>query len=338
MASSEARRSANTSVPIGQFNFVQSLVSPLEVTVRDADVCHSCRTKDCIRGTRRHPRLRAEPVSRRERRATWTARSASIASTPARTRTSGFSPVIPGRQLLDDARHSGIGRLEQRPDLAALILVLVFGAYANAAGMVAPVVAWQDRLGDLLGDSSRMLTITAFYLLALIVLPGLMVGAATALSRRWGGLAVSRLSLATRFSYALVPLGFGMWLAHYGFHFLTSYAGVYPRSSGSPRSTAGRSSESPRGSCSCCGPVPDWLPRLEILFLDVGLLLSLFTGYRIAIGLLFASDPGVEGVRPLGCAEPAPLRGRSLDRPPADADAGHDAGGELTSSGVPWSG
>ena len=36
--------------PIGQFNFVQSLVSPLEVKVRDPAVCASCRTKDCIRG------------------------------------------------------------------------------------------------------------------------------------------------------------------------------------------------------------------------------------------------------------------------------------------------
>src|SRR5262249_11456070 len=36
--------------PIGQFNFVQSLVSPLEVKARDPAVCSSCRTKDCIRG------------------------------------------------------------------------------------------------------------------------------------------------------------------------------------------------------------------------------------------------------------------------------------------------
>jgi len=36
--------------PIGQFNFVQSLVSPLEVKVRDPEVCAACRTKDCIRG------------------------------------------------------------------------------------------------------------------------------------------------------------------------------------------------------------------------------------------------------------------------------------------------
>src|SRR6185295_18068394 len=38
--------------PLGQFNFVASTVSPLEVTVRDADACARCKTHDCIRGTR----------------------------------------------------------------------------------------------------------------------------------------------------------------------------------------------------------------------------------------------------------------------------------------------
>ncbi len=36
--------------PIGQFNFVSSLVSPFEVRVREEDVCDACRTRDCIRG------------------------------------------------------------------------------------------------------------------------------------------------------------------------------------------------------------------------------------------------------------------------------------------------
>jgi polyferredoxin len=38
--------------PIGQFNFVASTASPLEVAVRDHDVCDRCKTKDCIRGVR----------------------------------------------------------------------------------------------------------------------------------------------------------------------------------------------------------------------------------------------------------------------------------------------
>ena len=37
--------------PLGQFNFFGSLVSPLEVKVREAGRCAECRTKDCIRGT-----------------------------------------------------------------------------------------------------------------------------------------------------------------------------------------------------------------------------------------------------------------------------------------------
>jgi hypothetical protein len=31
-----------------------------------------------------------------------------------------------------------------------------------------------------------------------------------------------------RYSYALVPLGFGMWLAHYGFHFFTGILTIVP--------------------------------------------------------------------------------------------------------------
>ncbi len=38
--------------PIGQFNFIASTLSPLEVQVRDHGVCDRCATKDCIRGRR----------------------------------------------------------------------------------------------------------------------------------------------------------------------------------------------------------------------------------------------------------------------------------------------
>ena len=38
--------------PIGQFNFIASTLSPLEVKVRDHHVCDRCATKDCIRGRR----------------------------------------------------------------------------------------------------------------------------------------------------------------------------------------------------------------------------------------------------------------------------------------------
>ena len=36
--------------PVGQFNFVASTMSPLEVRVREPAVCGTCRTFDCIKG------------------------------------------------------------------------------------------------------------------------------------------------------------------------------------------------------------------------------------------------------------------------------------------------
>ena len=274
--------------PIGQFNFVQSLISPLEVKIRDPDVCHSCRTKDCIRGN--------DSLAGCEMNLYLPKKAGNLDCTfcldcvhVCPHENVGILAVLPGRDLLNDAHHSGIGRLGDRPDLAILILLLVFGAFTNAAGMIAPIVDWQVRITDLLGHQSPLLAIGAFYLIALIVLPALMVGGATALSHRWGGLAMGRLALATRFAYALVPLGFAMWLAHYSFHFLTSYGTVIPTvqrfAADLGRSFLGE----PEWACACCGPLVDWIPRLEIVFLDMGLLLAFYTGYRISVG--FSSRP-----------------------------------------------
>jgi len=137
-----------------------------------------------------------------------------------------------------------------------------------------------------------------FYLTALIVLPFLTVGAATVVSRRWGGLAMSRLMVATRFSYSLVPLGFGMWLSHYGFHFLTSYDAVIPTAQRFAADLGFTFLGVPEWACACCGPVMYWLPRLEILFLDVGLLLTLHSGYRIALGLSSRPSRAIKAVAP----------------------------------------
>jgi hypothetical protein len=88
--------------------------------------------------------------------------------------------------------------------------------------------------------------------------------------------------VATRYVYALVPLGFGMWLAHYSFHFLTSFDTVIPVMRRFVADLGLGSLGNPAWSCACCRPVMPWLLRLELLFLDAGLLLSLYTGYRLA--------------------------------------------------------
>src|SRR5262249_20762813 len=187
------------------------------------------------------------------------------------------------RDLLHDPARSGVGRFGKRPDLAALVVLLVFGAFANAAGMVGPLLEWRDRLQVQLGLRSPLVVTSAGYVLALVVLPLLLVGGAALLSRRWVRSPASWLELATRNSFALVPLGFAMWLAHYSFHFLTSYDSAVPTAQRFAADLGWTGLGEPQWAYACCVPVTDWLPRLETTCLGLGLLLSLYTGYRIAL-------------------------------------------------------
>src|SRR6185503_9571043 len=97
-----------------------------------------------------------------------------------------------------------------------------------------------------------------------------------------GRLSETCIEVATQFSYALVPLGFGMWLAHYSFHFVTSYDTIVPVTVRFFRDLGLTSLAQPHWVAACCRPVADWLLRGEILFLDIGMLLSLYVGYRIS--------------------------------------------------------
>jgi cytochrome c oxidase assembly factor CtaG/ferredoxin len=267
--------------PVGQFNFVQSLASPLEVKVREPVVCSSCRTRDCIRGRDGIPGCELRLfLPRKAGNMDCTACLDCIHACPHDN--VGLIAVPPAAELWRDPPRSGVGRFGKRPDLAALVVLLTFGAFANAAGMTGPVLEWQERLGTALGLRSRLLQTTAFSLLGLVLLPLLAVGAAAALGRRWGRLDAGMLQVATRFGYALLPLGFGMWLAHYSFHFLTGFDAVVPAAQRFAADLGGNLG-SPAWVCACCRPVTDWILHLEILFLDLGLLLSLYTGYRIAL-------------------------------------------------------
>jgi cytochrome c oxidase assembly factor CtaG/polyferredoxin len=270
--------------PIGQFNFVQSLASPLEVKARDSAVCASCGTKDCIRGRDGIPGCELQLfLPRKVGNMDCTACLDCVHACPHDN--VGLITGWPAAELTSDRQRSGIGRFSRRPDIAALIVVLVFGAFANAAGMVGPIMEAQERLAQLAGTGSPLLATTVFYLLALVALPLLAVAGAAALSRRWGKLEPGTLEVATRYAYVLVPLGLGMWLAHNCFHFLTSYDTVVPVTQRFAEDLGLTWLGSPAWDCACCRPVTGWLLPLELLFLDVGLLLSLYAGYRLAPSL-----------------------------------------------------
>jgi hypothetical protein len=299
--------------PIGQFNFVQSLVSPLEVKVRDRAVCATCRTKDCIRG--RDDQSPLGKAAGCELHLFQPRKSGNMDCTfcldcvhACPHQNVGILARPLGSELWSGAGEKAMGRSGDgqmgrdqalprlplspspnlplsppRPDVAVLIDILVFGAFVNAAGMVAPVLAWRDRLDSLLGQPAPLLATSLFYFVGLLVLPLAAVASASVLSRRWGRLSGSWSEVASRFSYALVPIGFSMWLAHYSFHFLTSYDTVVPAVQRFALDLGWSALGPPHWVAGCCRRVADWLPRLEVVFLDVGLLFSLYTGYRIAL-------------------------------------------------------
>jgi cytochrome c oxidase assembly factor CtaG/ferredoxin len=267
--------------PIGQFNFVQSLASPLEVKVRDPATCASCQTKDCIRGRDGIPGCELHLfLPRKAGNMDCTTCLDCVHACPHDN--VGLIAGTPATELWNDRQRSGLGRFSRRPDIAALVVALVFGAFANAAGMVAPVTEWQEQLAAQVGVRSPFLATTVFYLLALVVVPALAIGGTAVLSRWWGRLNATSLEVATRYAYVLVPLGFGMWLAHYCYHFLPGFDTVVPVAQRFAVDRGLTWLDDPTWGCVCCRPVAEWLLPLEILFLDGGVLLSLYAAYRIA--------------------------------------------------------
>lgn len=214
--------------PIGQFNFLMSTLSPLEVKPRRLETCASCKTKDCIRGRREEERPE-RVVQRGCELALFLPRKTGnldctfcldcVHACPHDN--VAITTRLPGEELALDPVRSGIGRLSRRPDLAVLAVLFCFGALLNAFGMVGPVYTLQTRLADVLGTRSEVLVLAVLFLVALVVLPSLVLGGAGWTALRLSGsqrpLGRHLMSMA----WSLVPLGVGAWTAHYLFHFLT---------------------------------------------------------------------------------------------------------------------
>lgn len=285
--------------PIGQFNFVQSLLSPLEVTVRQPAVCASCATRECIRGSDTIPGCEMHLFQpRKDGNFDCTFCLDCVHACPHQN--VGLLAAVPGRSLWTDRLRSGIGRFSRRPDLAALVLLLVFGAFANAAGMIEPVVEWQDRLRLRIGDPAPLVITSGSYVLAIIVIPFLAAGFAGAWSRRWDPHQDPWITTATRYAFALVPIGFAMWLAHYSFHLFASWETIVPATQRFAVDCGWSVLGEPHWQCSCCSSVAPWITQLQVLMLDVGLLASLYAGFRIAEANTTSVGAAVRAFAPWG--------------------------------------
>jgi ferredoxin len=222
--------------PIGQFNFIASTMSPTELQIREANTCRGCRTFDCIKG-RRTP---AEPVRMVQRgcelglflpgkvgNLDCTLCLDCVHACPHDN--IALITRVPALELLDTRRRSGIGRLADRFDIAALAVVFTCAALINAFAMTAPAVALEGRLAAFLHVRSEAVVLGLLFVAALVVVPAVLLGGAAAVTRAVASDKASPLHLvARRYAFALVPLGFGIWLAHYGFHLLTGVLAVVP--------------------------------------------------------------------------------------------------------------
>jgi ferredoxin len=221
--------------PIGQFNFAASTLSPLELKIRNAGTCASCKTEDCIAG-RRAP-APARPIVQRgcELGLFLPSKVGNLDCTfcldcvqACPHDNIALAVRTPALELADTRRRSAIGRIVERPDLAALAVVFVFGAMANAFGMVAPMNEVGAWLSTTMGTRSESAVLGLIFVAALVVVPALVIGGATAATRALSASAAPFRQTATRYTFGLLPLGFGVWLAHYGFHFLTGALVVVP--------------------------------------------------------------------------------------------------------------
>ena len=305
--------------PIGQFQFVTSLVSPLEVKVREPGVCASCKTHDCLRGNAGHRGCELDLyLPRKSGNLDCTFCLDCVRACPHDN--IGVMAVAPGMDIVRDPPRASVGRLSGRLDLAALALVFVFAAFANAAFMTAPVASFEDNLAARLGLTSTLPVTSVLLLIALVMAPATLAALSGYASRAASHVSATMRELVCRFSMCLVPLGASMWAGHFLFHlnvgWNSGWTTVQQAASrwhllGSPNSTI----FSPLMGAGT-------LSVLQTLLLDAGLLLTLYLVWRIALVYARRMSDALSPGRTLGWYRDGSLRRGCLDYPPADANAG----------------
>ncbi len=200
--------------PLGQFNYVHAAIAPFQVEARDPERCRACAGKECLRGSDRVPgcgTLLFVPQMRSNLDCTLCLDCA---------RACPYDNVAlvwrgPLREVQDPTSWPSAG------STAFLPVFLLAAALVNAFGMVPPAYTLLDAMArwGIPGEALRILLMIAVLTLGI-------PWAVTRILAWWHG----KHGIPTRpghygvarLSPALVPLSFGIWAAHYGFHFLST--------------------------------------------------------------------------------------------------------------------
>lgn len=269
--------------PLGQFNFFGSLVSPTEIKIRQTDICTACQTKDCIAGNKQTQQRGCELWLFQEKKfgnMDCTFCLDCVYACPHNN--VGMTARLPTRELWTDPRRSGVGRFSQRWDLPALMVVLICASYLNAFGMITPVYTLQQTISGWLNVTREWPSLLIIFGMGFVILPAIVLLVTAFLSRLLSGQPQDSLGyLVRRFTYTLVPMAFGVWLAHYAFHFLTGALTLIPVVQ-SFLNDSGFYVGQPLWHL---GPIvpAEWLFPLQTIFLYLGLFASLVTGFQAAV-------------------------------------------------------
>jgi ferredoxin len=219
--------------PIGQFNFAASTMSPTELRIVERETCRTCRTSDCIKGS---PAKAGHVVQRgcelglflpmKVGNLDCTMCLDCVHACPHDN--IALVTRTPGAELLERGRRSGIGRLAQRADLAALAVVFTFAALVSAFAMTSPAYAVEQRLAAAIGTHAEWPVLAIIFLAGLLLAPALLLWGAGTITRMFAENRGTLRATVLAYAYALIPIGLGIWVAHYGFHLLTGVLTIVP--------------------------------------------------------------------------------------------------------------
>lgn len=234
--------------PLGTFNFVYSATSPLQIRAKDHNRCHTCVGKECINGSyAEKPMILIDEITD---------------GVPTKTHEHGpdgvlgcglllYVPQIKSNMdctmCLDCVRacpHDNVALAVRNPlreildlsawpkrvDLGFLIVALAFMGLVNAFGMIPPVYVLLVNIESITGIHSSGVLLFLVFFVAMLLIPASLSFGASWLSAKLAGAKKAGAVKSTfiAFAPAFVPIGLGIWLSHYMFHFLTGALTIIP--------------------------------------------------------------------------------------------------------------
>ncbi len=205
--------------PLGTFNFVYSLASPLQIQERDSETCRSCEGKECVNGSSTTLGCGTElyvPMIATNMDCTFCldcARACPYENV-------ALAPRRKGTELLRPPKHP-------RWDRAFLLISMGFFGLSNAFGMVPPVYTLQAWMANTLRLESDALRLFVIFGIGNLLIPALLIVCLSRISGYFSGSRAFK-EIADHYAGGLIPIGLSIWLAHYGFHLAIGGATIVP--------------------------------------------------------------------------------------------------------------